>query len=97
MPPKAKSTTKKVNKSAKKTNLMKLYNHMNKLSIDAVDNEVLKRFKMLIDACEEDVPKNDIDQLMGDPKGTDTSIFPEGLQPYIKHYVFMTKRNLKKQ
>ena len=93
MPAKAKSTAKKVRKNTKKTNLTRLYNQMHKMSLDAVDNEIIKRFKVLIDASEEDVPKTDIDQLISDPKSADTSIFPEGLQPYVKHYVFMTKRD----
>ncbi len=93
MPAKAKSTVKKVRKNIKKTNLTKLYNHMHKMSIDAVDSEVIKRFKVLIDACEEDLPKAIIDTLISEPKGADTSVFPEGLQPYVKHYVFMIKRD----
>ena len=93
MPAKAKSTVKKVRKNVKKTNLTKLYNHMHKMSIDAVDSEVIKRFKVLIDACEEDLPKAIIDGLIAEPKGADTSVFPEGLQPYVKHYVFMIKRD----
>lgn len=92
MPPKAKSTVKKVRKNVKKTNLTKLYNQMHKLSLDAVDSEVIKRFKILIDASEEDLPKAVIDTLLNDPKLSDTSIFPEGLQPYVKHYIFMIKR-----
>ena len=92
MPPKAKSTTTKVRKNTKKTNLTKLYNQMHKMSLDAVDNEIIKRFKILIDASEDDVSKNDVDQLMNDPKNSDASIFPEGLQPYVRHYIFMSKR-----
>jgi hypothetical protein len=93
MPAKAKSTVKKVRKNVKKTNLTKLYNHMHKMSLDAVDSEVIKRFKVLIDACEEDLPKAVIDTLISEPKGTDTSVFPEGFQPYVKHYIFMVKRD----
>lgn len=93
MPAKAKSTVKKIRKNVKKTNLTKLYNHMHKMSLDAVDSEVIKRFKVLIDACEEDLPKAVIDALITDPKGSDTSVFPEGLQPYVKHYIFMIKRD----
>jgi len=92
MPAKAKSAVKKVRKNVKKTNLTKLYNHMHKMSLDAVDSEVIKRFKVLIDACEEDLPKATIDTLIGEPKGADTSVFPEGFQPYVKHYIFMIKR-----
>ncbi len=98
MPVKAKSTTAKARsaksrKNVKKTNLTRLYNMMHKLSSDAVDNEIMKRFKVLIDACEEDLPKIHIDSLISEPKTADTSVFPEGLQPYVKHFVFMVKRD----
>jgi tRNA A37 methylthiotransferase MiaB len=98
MPTKAKNTAKKVRKNVRKTNLTKLYNHMNKMSQDAVDSEVMKKFKVLIDSAEEDLSKIIIDSLISDPKTSDTSIFPEGLQPYVKHFIFMKKRdkNLKK-
>lgn len=103
MPVKAKNTTSKSKsakqkpaksrKNIKKTNLTRLYNHMNKLSSDAVDNEIMKRFKILIDTCEEDLPKIHIDTLISEPKAADTSVFPEGLLPYVKHFIYMVKRN----
>ena len=89
----AKASTTKSRKNIKKTNLNRLYNHMHKLSSDAVDNEIMKRFKVLIDACEEDLPKTNIDALIGEPKSADTSVFPEGLLPYVKHYIYMVKRD----
>lgn len=103
MPVKAKSTTSKSKaarqkpaksrKNIKKTNLTRLYNHMHKLSSDAVDNEIMKRFKTLIDACAEDLPKIHIDALISEPRSADTSVFPEGLLPYVKHFVYMVKRD----
>lgn len=103
MPVKAKSTTSKSKatkqrttksrKNIKKTNLNRLYNQMHKLASDAVDNEIMKRFKVLIDACEEDLPKIHIDALISEPKSADTSVFPEGLLPYVKHFVYMVKRD----
>jgi len=94
MPAAAKSTGKKIRKNLKKTNLLRVYNYMTKLSSDAVDNEILKRFKILIDASEEDLPKADIDTLLNDYKNADIHAFPEGLQPYVKHYLFMVKRDM---
>ncbi len=94
MPAAAKSTGKKTRKNLKKTNLLRLYNYMTKLSSDAVDNEIMKRFKILIDASEEDLPKADIDTLLNDYKNADIHAFPEGLQPYVKHYLFMVKRDI---
>lgn len=91
MPAGAKKTTKATRR--KKTNLNRLYSNMNKLTVDAVDNEIMRRFKLLIDASEEDMPKIVIDSLLANPSSSDPSVFPEGLQPYIKHYIFMSKRN----
>jgi len=98
MPAKAKSASSKTvkaksRKNVKKTNLTRLYNQMNKMSSDAVDNEIMKRFKVLIDACEEDLPRVHIDALISEPKSADTSVFPEGLLPYVKHFVYMVKRD----
>ncbi len=81
--------------SKKKTNLNKLYKAMNKLTVDAVDNEVMKRLKMLIDSSEDDMPKTTIDALIAKPMSATPSTFPEGLQPYIKHFIFMNKRSKK--
>ncbi|MFA5518754.1 MAG: hypothetical protein WDA74_05800 [Spirochaetota bacterium] len=92
MPVTGNKTGKKTRKNARKTNLLRLYNRMTKLTSDAVDNEIVKRFKILIDASEEDLPKIEIDTLLNDHNNIDTHAFPEGLQPYVKHYIFMVKR-----
>lgn len=89
----SKTRTTKSRKNIKKTNLTRLYNLMHKMSTDAVDNEIMKRFKVLIDACEEDLPKVHIDALISEPKNADTSVFPEGLLPYVKHFIYMVKRD----
>ncbi len=82
-------------KSKKKTNLSRLCLEMNKLTRDAVDKEVTKRFKILIETTEEDITKVSLNQILKDPKDVDLSIFHESLQPYIKHYLFMAKRDKK--
>jgi hypothetical protein len=82
-------------KSKKKTNLSRLCVEMNKLTRDAVDKEVTKRFRILIETTEEDITKVSLNQILKDPKDVDLSIFHESLQPYIKHYLFMAKRNKK--
>lgn len=92
MPVTGTKTGKKTRKNVRKTNLLRLYNRMTKLSSDAVDNEIVKRFKILVDASEEDLPKIEIDALLNNLSNIDTHTFPEGLQPYVKHYVFMVKR-----
>ena len=89
---KAGSTTKKKKKNA---NLSKLCTEMSKITVDAVDKEVIKRFKTMIDTSEEDITKTSLNLIMKEPKNVDLNNFHEGLQPYIKHYLFMSKRNKK--
>ncbi len=94
MPGKTKGAVKvKTAKRTKKDNLSRLYAEMNKLSNDAVDREVIKRFKIIIDTCENDITKKILSSVLRDPHGVDISSFDEILQPYIKHYVFLYKRN----
>ena len=89
---KAGSTTRKKKKNA---NLSKLCTEMSKIAVDAVDKEVIKRFKTMIDTSEEDITKTSLNLIMKEPKNVDLNNFHEGLQPYIKHYLFMSKRNKK--
>ena len=89
---KAGSTTRKKKKNA---NLSKLCTEMSKITVDAVDKEVIKRFKTMIDTSEEDITKTSLNLIMKEPKNVDLNNFHEGLQPYIKHYLFMSKRNKK--
>jgi len=84
--PKAKIKTKKVN-------LLKLYSEMNKLSNDAVDKEVIKRFKIIIDTSEDDITKKNLHLILKEPKSVNIADFSDSLQPYIKHYLFLSKRS----
>lgn len=77
----------------KKVNLLKLYSEMNKLSNDAVDKEVIKRFKIIIDTIEEDITKKSLLLIIKEPKSVTVTEFHDSLQPYIKHYLFLMKRN----
>ncbi len=81
--------------SRKKTNLQRLSVEMNKVASDAVDKEIIKRFKTLIDTCEEDITKSSLLQVLKNSKDVDVNSFHESLQPYVKHYIFMVKRNKK--
>jgi hypothetical protein len=77
----------------KKVNLLKLYSEMNKLTNDAVDKEVIKRFKIIIDTSEEDITKKSLLLILKEPKNVTVSDFGDSLQPYIKHYLFLIRRN----
>lgn len=93
-----KTTTKTVSqrrtrKTGRKVNLLKLCTEMNKMSHDAVDREIIKRFRTIIDTGEEDISKVKLSGVLNDPKNVDLSEFHESHQPYIKHYLFMLKRD----
>jgi len=83
---------KKVRK--KMANLNRIHAEMMKLVIDAVDKEVTKRFKIIIEtSAEEDITKVAANTVLKDPKSVEVNSFHEALQPYIKHYLFMLKRS----
>lgn len=84
-------------RSKKKTNLQKLSTTMNKLAHDAVDKEVVKRFKTYIDTSSEDISKANLDQILKNSEDLVLSSYNESLQPYIKHYLFMKKREEKRE
>ncbi len=90
------SPTTKAKMRKRKTNLQKLSATMNKLANDAVDKEVVKRLRTYIDTASEDISKSNLDQILNNSEQLELSSFSESLQPYIKHYLFMKKREDKK-
>jgi hypothetical protein len=79
----------------KKDNLLKMYGIMSEMGHDAVDREVLKRLKIIIDSVDDDISKVKLNDLLKRPRQVDLNVFSEALQPYVKHCVFMLKRKLK--
>ncbi len=79
-------------KKKKNANLSRLCSEMTAIATDAVDKEIIKRFKTMIDTTEEDITKVSLTTILKEPKNVDLNSFHEGLQPYIKHYLFMAKR-----
>ncbi|MDR3238098.1 MAG: hypothetical protein LBT84_06315 [Spirochaetia bacterium] len=84
--------TPKTGRAKRKTNLLKLCAEMNKLIVDAVDREVVKYFKIIIDTGDDDITKQSLLAILKEPDTTDAMTYEERLQPYIKHYLFMLKR-----
>jgi len=91
--------TRKTSKNKRKKNLSRLYTAMNRITVDAVDKEISKRFKTIIDTSDEDLPKIRVDEILKNPEDIKISDYHESLQPYLKHYLFMLKRkkNLEKK
>ena len=94
---KPRAGTNKIQLKKKKQNLLRIYSEMSELCIDAVDREVLKRFKIIIDTCEQDITKVSMRLVLKEPKNVNISSFHENLQPYIKHFLFLWKREQKKK
>jgi len=92
---KSQKTKAKKKTTRRKTNLLRLSSEMNKIAQDAVDKEIIRRFRTLIDTCEEDITKSSLTQVLKESKDVEVSNFHESLQPYVKHYLFMLKRSQK--
>ena len=63
--------------------------------MDAVDKEVVKRFKTVIDSATEDITKSLVDQVINNSDELQINVIPEMFHPYVKHFLFMKKRNSK--
>ncbi len=62
------------------------------MAVEANDKEIIKRFKIIIDTCEEDITKVSLQAILSDFENITYSNYHESFQPYIKHYIFMRKR-----
>lgn len=95
----ASSKTRPTSKDKKKKNhLLKLCKEMNNYEIDANDREIIKRFKTSISSSiEDDISRTSLDLLLKKPKEVEINGFSENIQPYIKHYLFMLSRSIKKK
>ena len=81
----------------KKPNLKKLLSKMDAMSFDAIDREVVKRFKILIETTNSDITKTMLEEILKNTKNNvDISIIDESIQPYIRHFLLMLKRASKK-
>ncbi|MCL1910625.1 MAG: hypothetical protein FWG13_00255 [Leptospirales bacterium] len=91
-----KPTVKTSSSGKKKTNLLRLYSEMSKLVVDAVDREIVKRFKIIVDTGDDDITKQSLLAILKEPDTINPMLYEERLQPYIKHYLFMLKRKANK-
>ena len=92
----AKKAVKTSRANKKKTNLLRLHAEMIKLIVDAVDREIVKRFKIIVDTGDGDITKQSLLAILREPETTNPMAYEERLQPYIKHYLFMLKRKANK-
>ena len=72
-------------------NLHWLHLEMEKYSQDVIDREICKRLRQFSGQLDFDLPKEVIMQIKGRSQ-VDTSLIPEGLLPFYRHYKFMYQR-----
>ena len=60
--------------------------------VDAVDKEVVKRFRILIETSADEITKASLSQVLSRYHDVNISSYHESIQPYIKHYIYMVKR-----
>ena len=75
--------------------LSKLLVAMKKLSIEVNDQEICKKLELLISTTKEEINPNTIKSLFDDPLNFDSHDIPEPFSQYVRHFVYMIRRNNK--
>jgi hypothetical protein len=73
----------------------KLIEAMKKLSVDVNDREICKKLETLMLTSKDDLSLPIIKILLTSPLEFDTRDIPEPYGQYVKHFIYMVKRNEK--
>ncbi len=68
---------------------------MRKLSIDVNDREICKKLETLMLTSKDDLNVTDVKTLLQNPSGFDPKDIPDPYTQYVKHFIYMVKRNEK--
>ncbi len=71
----------------------KLLNSMKKLIREVNDKEICNRLEILMGVEKEDIPPQLARALFEDPLSFDADQIPEPFSQYVKHYLYMVKRD----
>ncbi|PJZ44206.1 phosphatidylinositol phospholipase [Leptospira brenneri] len=77
----------------KRVAFQKFLNAMRKLSTEVNDSEICKRLEILMATSKDDLPLAVVNQLLQDPKNFDPKTIPEPYTQYVRHFIYMVKRN----
>ncbi|WP_246051967.1 phosphatidylinositol phospholipase [Leptospira idonii] len=77
----------------KRIAFQKFINAMRKLSVEVNDTEICKRLDILMATSKDDLPLAQVNQLLTDPKSFDPRAIPEPYTQYVRHFIYMVKRN----
>ncbi len=70
----------------------RLLSAMKKLTREVNDQEICRRLEILINSEKEDLPPSSVKSLLEDPADFDPSMVSEPYTQYVKHYLYMVKR-----
>ena len=72
--------------------MARLLSAMKKLTREVNDQEICRRLEILINSEKEDLPPSSVKSLLEDPADFDPSVVSEPYTQYVKHYLYMVKR-----
>lgn len=73
----------------------KLLSAMRKLSVEVNDEEICRRFETLMHTSKEDLNVNSVKSLLENPFEFEPKEIPEPYTQYVRHFIYMVKRNEK--
>ncbi|TGM98263.1 phosphatidylinositol phospholipase [Leptospira yasudae] len=79
----------------KRSSFQKLLNAMKKMSLEVNDYEICKRLETIMMTSKEDLSQVVVKSLLDNPLDFDPKTLPEPYGQYIRHFVYMVKRNKK--
>ncbi|MFB5651185.1 hypothetical protein ACE5IS_11100 [Leptospira wolffii] len=79
----------------KRTSFQRLLNAMKKLISEVNDHEILRRLETLMATSKEDLNQAVVRSLLENPLDFDPKSVPEPYAQYVRHFVYMVKRNKK--
>ena len=72
--------------------IQKLLSVMKKMIREVNDKEICNKLEILVSSEKEDIPPHMIKDLLESPLTFDASKVPEPYTQYVKHYIYMVKR-----
>ncbi|WP_210410883.1 phosphatidylinositol phospholipase [Leptospira sarikeiensis] len=79
----------------KRTSFQRLLNAMKKVTSEVNDHEILRRLETLMVTSKEDLNQATVRSLLENPLDFDPKSVPEPYAQYVRHFVYMVKRNKK--
>ncbi|TGK38503.1 hypothetical protein EHQ12_09525 [Leptospira gomenensis] len=79
----------------KRSSFQKLLNAMKKMSLEVNDYEICRRLETIMMTSKEDLSQIVVKSLLDNPLDFDPKTLPEPYGQYIRHFIYMVKRNRK--